>query len=333
MKEHDIHIRSIKISSNFSGQRIDNFLCVYFKKVPKSMIYRIIRIGAVRVNKKRIKFQYKLKIGDYLRIPIIKQAKTNTLNMQYFPEKIKFLQNTIIYEDDHLLILNKPSGIAVHGGSGLSFGIIEGLRALRPKMQFLELVHRLDRATSGVLLIAKKRASLVYLHEQLRLQKMEKKYLALVYGAWDVNMQKISSSLLKNNVIYNNIKMLSEGSQTGKLATTHFYIKERFNDIATLLIVKPITGRTHQIRIHTQCEDHPIIGDDIYGNYKANITFKKYGLNRLFLHAYSLSFYHPNTKKFFHMRAPIDQSLSSCLYYLRNSVFTDYNHLTENVIL
>lgn len=317
MKEHDIRTYSIKISSNFSGQRIDNFLRVYFKKVPKSLIYRIIRIGAVRVNKRRIKFQYKLKTGDYLSIPLIKQKKINTLNVQNLTEKIKFLKNTIIYEDDYLLVLNKPPGIAVHGGSGLKFGIIEGLRILRPKVSFLELVHRLDRATSGILLIAKKRTSLVYLHEQLRLQKMKKKYLALVHGVWDLNMKTISTSFLKKNVISGKVKVL-KNLQTEKLAVTDFLIKERFDNIATLLIVKPITGRTHQIRIHTQYVDHPIIGDDIYGNFKSNIKFKKYGFNRLFLHAYSLSFYHPNTKKLFNMQAPMDQSLSSCLYYLRN---------------
>lgn len=326
MKEHDINIRFIEISSNFVGQRIDNFLCVYFKKVPKSVIYRIIRIGAVRVNKKRIKFQYKLKIGDFLKIPVIKQIKKNVLNIRCF-EEIKFLQDAIIYEDDQLLILNKPSGIAVHGGSGLNFGVIEGLRALRPKMQFLELVHRLDRATSGVLLVAKKRASLVYLHEQLRLQKIKKRYLALVHGRWNLNTKIISTILFKNDIAsrINNTEIISENLYRGKLATTHFCIKENFNNIATLLLITPKTGRTHQIRIHTNYENHPIIGDEIYGNYASNAVFKKYGLDRLFLHADSLSFYHPHTKKLFYTRAPIDQSLSNCLCYLRNLISTNNN--------
>lgn len=314
-----MNIHSIKISSSFSGQRIDNFLRVYLKKIPKSMIYRIIRTGAVRVNKKRVKFQYKLKIGDFLRIPIIKQTKVNILNMQCCLEEIKCLRNAIIYEDDYLLALNKPAGLAVHRGSGLNFGIIEGLRALRPSIQFLELVHRLDRATSGVLLIAKKRSALIYLHEQLRLQKMKKKYLALVHGVWDLNTKTISSFLCRKNVIsQNNVKMISKILPKEKLAITHFYIKERFNTIATLLIIIPITGRTHQIRIHAQYANHPIIGDDMYGNCMSNVEFKKYGLNRLFLHAFALSFYHPNTKKFFHMQAPIDQSLNNFLCYLRN---------------
>lgn len=324
MKEHDIHVHSVKVSSHFSGQRIDNFLCVYLKKIPKSVIYRIIRTGAVRVNKKRVNFQYKLKIGDFLRVPIKKRVTVNALNMQCFSKKIQFLQNAIIYEDDYLLILNKPAGMAVHGGSGLSFSIIEGLRVLRSKMQFLELVHRLDRATSGILLIAKKRSSLVYLHEQLRLQKMKKEYLALVHGIWDLNVQTISVPLLSKNIISHNVKKFSQFLLKEKLATTHFYIKEYFNTIATLLIVKPITGRTHQIRIHAQYANHPIIGDDRYGNYKSNVEFKKYGLNRLFLHAYTLSFYHPNTKKFFYMQAPIDQSLNTCLCYLRDLKSVNY---------
>lgn len=331
MKEHINHIHSIKISSNFVGQRIDNFLFVYLKKISKSTIHRIIRIGAVRVNKKRIKFQYKLKIGDYLKIPIMHKTRINTSNIQCYSEKIKFLQDVIIYEDDYLLVINKPAGIAVHGGSGLDINIIEGLRLLRPKLQFLELVHRLDRATSGVLLIAKKRTSLVYLHEQLREKMMKKKYLALVYGAWNMHIKTISVPILKKNIVFriNGTKMFPEHSQKEKLTTTHFYIKERFDNIATLLIVIPITGKTHQIRIQTQHVNHPIIGDNIYGNYKANIWFKQCGLNRLFLHAHSLGFYHPDTKKFFCIKAPIDPLLNHCLYYLRNLIFNHDNDLKK----
>lgn len=315
MKEHNIHINSIKISSNFSGQRIDNFLYVYFKKIPKSMIYRIIRTGQIRVNKKRIKFYYRLQTGDYLRLPIVSPEKTNILNIQNILKKVEFLKNVIIYEDDFFLALNKPSGIAVHKGSGLDFGIIEGLRILRPDIQFLALVHRLDRATSGVLLLAKNRDFLIYLHEQWRLKKIKKKYLALVYGSWDINLQKISLPVFRGNILFKNA--VTSDVKEEKLAVTHFYIKERFDNKATLLIIHPITGKKHQIRVHTKYVGHPIIGDKIYGNRKSNIEFKKYGLNRLFLHAYILSFYHPNTKKIFCIHAPIDHELNSCLYYLR----------------
>lgn len=331
MKERDIHVRFIEISSNFSGQRIDNFLFVYFKKVPKSVIYRMIRIGAVRVNKKRIKFKYKLKIGDFLKFPIIKTKKINILNMQFFSKKIEFLHNIIIYEDDYLLILNKPSGIAVHGGSRLQFGIIEGLRALRPEASFLELVHRLDRATSGILLLAKQRAALVHLHEQLRVKKIKKEYLALVHGVWNVNIQKISIPFVKKNVrMKDSIKNISKNLQIEKSAITYFYIKESFGDIATLLTIKPITGKKHQIRIHTAYANHPIIGDDTYGNYSLNIQFKKYGCNRLFLHACSLSFYHPHTKGLLQIHAPLDHSLDHCLCYLRSLIRIDCNGVNNN---
>lgn len=331
MKEPNIHVRFINISSNVSGQRIDNFLFVYFKKVPKSVIYRIIRIGAVRVNKKRIQFKYKLKIGDVLKLPIIKKRKINVLNMQFFSKKIEFLHNIIIYEDDHLLALNKPSGVAVHGGSGLQFGVIEGLRALRPEALFLELVHRLDRATSGILLLAKQRTALVCLHEQLRVKKVKKEYLALVEGAWNVNIKKISIPLITKNVIPNDsIQIIPKNLQIEKSTTTYFCIKERFGDIATLLIVKPITGKKHQIRIHTAYVNHPIIGDDTYGNHSVNIKFKKYGCNRLFLHACSLSVYHPNTKELLQMQAPLDYSLDHCLCYLRSLVCTDRNDINNN---
>ncbi|URJ23736.1 23S rRNA pseudouridine(955/2504/2580) synthase RluC [Blochmannia endosymbiont of Camponotus sp.] len=331
MKEHDIRIHFIRISSNFSGQRIDNFLYTYLKVAPKSMIYRIIRIGAIRVNKKRIKFQYKLQIGDLLRIPPIRGIKINRFNKKY-TEEIAFLQNIIIYEDDYLLALNKPTGVAAHGGSGLKFGVIEGLRALRPKTQFLELVHRLDRETSGVLLVAKKRTALVYLHEQLRLQNMKKEYLALVHGRWDANLQIVSAPLFKKNTLLNSSRVVCIDSEKGKFSTTHFQVKEHFDSVATLLTIKPITGRTHQIRVHTQYASHPIVGDNRYGNYQSNTRFKRFGFNRLFLHASILRFIHPNTKKDFYIHAPLSQSFHNCLFFLRNLSIKSYDCLLENII-
>ncbi|URJ28351.1 23S rRNA pseudouridine(955/2504/2580) synthase RluC [Candidatus Blochmannia vicinus (nom. nud.)] len=330
MKERDIHAHFVVISSNFSGQRIDNFLNTYFKVVPKSMIYRIIRTGAIRINKKRIKFQYKLQIGDVLRIPPVRRTHLNEFDIKYMKE-IAFLQNIIIYEDDYLLALNKPTGIAVHGGSGLKFGVIEGLRALRPKDQFLELVHRLDRETSGVLLIAKKRTALVFLHEQLRIKNMKKEYLALVHGKWDINVELISEPLFKKTVLFNN-KIGYRDAKKGKCSTTHFKIKEQFERIATFLVIKPITGRTHQIRKHTKYADHPIVGDSVYGDYKSNIQFKQFGFNRLFLHAYMLRFTHPNTKKDFSIYAPLDQLFYNCLFFLRNLIMTNYNRSLESIV-
>ncbi|WP_159715376.1 23S rRNA pseudouridine(955/2504/2580) synthase RluC [Blochmannia endosymbiont of Camponotus nipponensis] len=328
MKEHNTQIHLIRISSNFSGQRIDNFLYTYLKVVPKSMIYRIIRTGAIRVNKKRIQFQYKLQVGDVLRIPPVKGIKVNRFNTKYMKE-IAFLEKIIIHEDDYLLALNKPTGIAVHGGSGLKFGVIEGLRALRPKAQFLELVHRLDRDTSGVLLVAKKRTVLVQLHEQLRLKNMKKEYLALVHGVWNANIQIVSVPLLKKNISLYDNRTIYIDSDKGKFSTTYFYIKERFANIATLLTIKPITGRTHQIRVHTQHASHPIIGDDVYGDDQVNVQFKQFGFNRLFLHAYMLCFTHPNTRKKFHIYAPLGQSFYNCLFFLRNLIINNYNGALE----
>lgn len=330
MKEHDIHVHFIIISENFSGQRIDNFLNTYFKVVPKSMIYRIIRTGAIRINKKRIKFQYKLQIGDVLRIPPVRRTYSNGFNIKYMKE-IAFLQNIIIYEDDYLLALNKPVSIAVHGGSSLKFGIIEGLRALRPKDQFLELVHRLDRETSGVLLVAKKRTALVFLHEQLRSKNMKKEYLALVHGKWDINVKIISEPLLKKTVVLNN-KIIDRDSEKKKLSTTHFQIKEQFERIATLLVIKPITGRTHQIRKHTKYSDHPIVGDRMYGDYKSNIQFEQFGFNRLFLHASMLCFIHPKTRKNFHVYAPLDPLFYNCLSFLRKLTMTNSNSSLESIV-
>lgn len=190
-------VQFVTIDGDEAGQRIDNFLLARLKGVPKSMIYRIIRKGEVRVNKGRIKPEYKLNAGDSIRIPPVRVAEKEEIAVSPKLDKVSALANCILYEDDHLMLINKPSGTAVHGGSGLSFGVIEGLRALRPEARFLELVHRLDRDTSGVLLIAKKRSALRALHEQLRLKQMQKDYLALVRGQWQSHTKVVQAPLLK----------------------------------------------------------------------------------------------------------------------------------------
>ncbi|QNP20006.1 23S rRNA pseudouridine(955/2504/2580) synthase RluC [Providencia rettgeri] len=308
-------VQFIDISDDEAGQRIDNFLLTKLKGVPKSMIYRIIRKGEVRVNKGRIKPEYKLVEGDQVRVPPVRLAERETATVSAKLDKVAALANCILFEDDVLLVLNKPSGTAVHGGSGLSFGVIEGLRALRPEARFLELVHRLDRDTSGILLVAKKRSALRALHEQLRLKQMQKDYLALVRGNWQSHMKVVQAPLLKN--ILQSGERVVKVSSEGKPSETRFKVEERF-DNATLIKASPVTGRTHQIRVHTLYVGHPIAFDDRYGDKQFDSQLAGTGLNRLFLHASALKFTHPKTGEEMRLQAPLDNQLNHCLKILRS---------------
>ncbi|NUU65414.1 23S rRNA pseudouridine(955/2504/2580) synthase RluC [Enterobacteriaceae bacterium BIT-l23] len=314
MKTETPSVKIVAISADEAGQRIDNFLRTQLKGVPKSMIYRILRKGEVRVNKKRIKPEYKLAAGDEVRIPPVRVAEREEAALSPHLDKVAALNDAIIYEDEHILVLNKPSGTAVHGGSGLSFGVIEGLRALRPEARFLELVHRLDRDTSGVLLVAKKRSALRSLHEQLREKGMQKDYLALVRGHWQSHVKAVRAPLLKN--------MLQSGerivrvSQEGKPSETRFKVEERYA-FATLVRCSPVTGRTHQIRVHTLHAGHPIAFDDRYGDRDFDRQLGDTGLNRLFLHAAALRFTHPKSGEVMRVEAPMDEQLRHCLKVLR----------------
>ncbi|EMT6381683.1 23S rRNA pseudouridine(955/2504/2580) synthase RluC [Providencia rettgeri] len=308
-------VQFIDISDDEAGQRIDNFLLTKLKGVPKSMIYRIIRKGEVRVNKGRIKPEYKLVEGDQVRVPPVRVVERETAPVSAKLDKVAALANCILFEDDVLLVLNKPSGTAVHGGSGLSFGVIEGLRALRPEARFLELVHRLDRDTSGILLVAKKRSALRALHEQLRLKQMQKDYLALVRGNWQSHMKVIQAPLLKN--ILQSGERVVKVSSEGKPSETRFKVEERF-DNATLVKASPVTGRTHQIRVHTLYAGHPIAFDDRYGDKQFDSQLAGTGLNRLFLHASALKFTHPKTGEEMRLQAPLDNQLNHCLKILRS---------------
>lgn len=302
------------ISMEEASQRIDNFLRTHLKSIPRSVIYRIVRKGEVRVNKKRVKPEYKLQTGDELRIPPIRQSTQKPLAILKNLKKVTALSNAILYEDDHLIVLNKPAGTAVHAGSGLSFGVIEGLRALRSEARFLELVHRLDRHTSGVLLISKKRSALRALHQQLRSQEIQKDYLALVRGQWQPHIKVITAPLLKN--IFVNGKRLVQVNSQGKPSKTKFKIEECFTH-ATLVKASPITGRSHQIRVHARHAGHPIAFDERYGDNKFDQHLKECGLNRLFLHASMLRFVHPNNGETLCIKAPLDRILRNCLFYLR----------------
>ncbi|MEQ5227134.1 23S rRNA pseudouridine(955/2504/2580) synthase RluC [Proteus cibi] len=308
-------VQFVTIDGDEAGQRIDNFLLARLKGVPKSMIYRIIRKGEVRVNKGRIKPEYKLNAGDSIRIPPVRVSEKEEVAVSPKLDKVSALANCILYEDEHLMLINKPSGTAVHGGSGLSFGVIEGLRALRPEARFLELVHRLDRDTSGVLLIAKKRSALRALHEQLRLKQMQKDYLALVRGQWQSHTKVVQAPLLKN--ILQSGERVVKVSNEGKPSETRFKVEERFA-FATLVKASPVTGRTHQIRVHTLHAGHPIAFDDRYGDRDFDSQLVGTKLNRLFLHASSLTFTHPATGEQMRIEAPMDNQLRHCLQVLRS---------------
>lgn len=307
-------VQFFTISEDETGQRLDNFLLTKLKGVPKSLIYRIIRKGEVRVNKGRIKPEYKLQLNDVVRIPPVRMSEKKQPKLSTKLNKVAELEHQILYEDDALLIINKPSGIAVHGGSGLSFGVIEALRALRPQARFLELVHRIDRDTSGILLVAKKRSTLRSLHEQLREKVVQKDYLALVRGQWQTHTKVIKAPLLKNELASG--ERIVRVNEEGKPSETRFRVEERYLN-ATLVKASPVTGRTHQIRVHTQYAGHPIALDDKYGDTEFDSKMKAAGLSRLFLHAYSIRFEHPKTGEEMVITAPLDNTLKTVLAKLR----------------
>jgi len=306
-------VRFVTVEPDLAGQRIDNFLRNQLKGVPKSMIYRILRKGEVRVNKGRVKPEYKLVADDVVRIPPVRVSE-GTPGPSPKLDKIASLESQILFEDDRLIVINKPSGIAVHGGSGLSFGLIEGLRALRPDANFMELVHRLDRDTSGCILIAKKRSALRHMHEQLRTGKMDKRYQALVVGQWPENRFKVKAPL-KKNVLQSGERMVSV-SDDGKPSETRYRILRQFVS-ATLVEASPITGRTHQIRVHCLHAGHPIGGDNKYGDSEFDEAMRQKGLNRLFLHAHSISLIHPATEERIKFTAPLDATLTATLNALQ----------------
>lgn len=274
----------LEIAPAQAGQRIDNFLQTQLKGVPKSYIYRILRKGEIRVNKGRIKPTYRLQAGDSLRLPPVRLAKTIPPSPQ--AAALQILQAAIIYEDNYLFVLNKPAGFAVHGGSGIHYGVIEGLRVLYPHLSQLELVHRLDRETSGCLLVAKKRSMLRRLHSLIQENQVEKSYLALVRGYWPTRQTQISAPLQKN--VLKSGERIVRVAEDGKPATTFFSVEKRYSQ-ATLLNVRLQTGRTHQIRVHTNHAHHPIAGDQKYGDETFNQQMQAYQLNRLFLHANRLA--------------------------------------------
>jgi 23S rRNA pseudouridine955/2504/2580 synthase len=275
-----------------AGQRLDNFLFRMAKGVPKTHIYRIIRSGEVRINKKRAEASQKIAEGDVLRIPPLRVSEVKKSTNDFISRKISS-EISILYEDDSILVVDKPSGIAVHGGSGVSLGLIEAMRAQRPDAKFLELVHRLDRDTSGILMLAKKRSALVHLHEQIREGKMEKRYLLIVHGQLPVSGKSIAlkSPLLK--YLLPNGERRVKVSPEGQASHTNIRVKANYHDgLCSLVEAQLKTGRTHQIRVHLLNYGHPILGDDKYGDEDLDRILKP---KRLLLHAKHLSFVHPKT--------------------------------------
>ncbi|MDO6686013.1 MULTISPECIES: 23S rRNA pseudouridine(955/2504/2580) synthase RluC [unclassified Agarivorans] len=303
-------VQMVTVSDDEAGQRIDNFLLKRLKGVPKSRIYRILRKGEVRVNKKRVKPEYKVVGSDIVRIPPIRVAEETGLPSNKLNQVVQ-LEQHIVYEDDCLLVINKPSGMAVHGGSGLSFGVIEALRSLRQDCRYLELVHRIDRDTSGLLVVAKKRSALREMHRQLREKVVQKDYLTLVHGQWPKSTKTVDAPLRKNAVASGE-RIVIVDHQEGKASLTRYRIERRFADM-TLMKASPVTGRTHQIRVHSQYEGHSIAGDDKYTSRELLSEAASQGLHRLFLHAWQIRFTHPATEKEMHLTAPLESSLKSYL--------------------
>jgi 23S rRNA pseudouridine955/2504/2580 synthase len=299
-----VPVGMVEIGEDSAGQRIDNFLSKQLKGVPKSHIYRILRSGEVRVNRKRVDQTCRLQAGDMVRIPPVRVAErpaTDYVPAAEFP---------VLYEDDALLVVDKPAGVAVHGGSGVSFGVIEQLRQARPQAKFLELVHRLDRETSGVLLLAKKRSALTALHEQIREGKTDKRYLVLVLGQWKNAKQHVKLPLHKFTTAEGERRVMVR--EDGQASHTAFALHKTWPDYS-LLEAQLKTGRTHQIRVHLAHLGFPIAGDAKYGDFARNKGLAKQGLKRMFLHAYMMNLQHPLTGEPMSFSAPLPPELQRFL--------------------
>ena len=298
----------IKIDNMNVGQRLDNFLISKLKDVPKSHVYRILRKGEVRVNKKRAKPEYRLCLGDDVRIPPV---RISDKPVKLTPNKraLDLLEGCVLYEDDHLLVLNKPSGVAVHAGSGVDYGLIDILHEKYPNQHHV-LVHRLDKGTSGCLLIAKDRPTLIALHAAWRENTCVKIYTLLTEGLWSKSRVTVDMSLQKNSERGGERVVIAD--EAGKMAITHFEVIKTFSD-ATLLQARIDTGRTHQIRVHAARMGHPVAGDDKYGGAAFNKGMRLYGLKRLFLHASELTFPVPHQGNRMTIKAPLPEDLEAVL--------------------
>jgi 23S rRNA pseudouridine955/2504/2580 synthase len=306
-------VKTLTVDEDSAGQRLDNFLMRHLKGVPKTHVYRIIRSGEVRVNKGRASAEQRVEAGDLVRLPPVRvsaqvQAKADApAPAREFP---------VLMEDEAMMAIDKPAGVAVHGGSGVSFGVIEQLRRARPALANLELVHRLDRETSGVLLVAKKRSALKNLQDQFRDRETGKTYLALVLGLWPSNKKVIDTPLMKYTIPNGvgegerRVKVVDKDDPNGMRSITLVRVARTVGPY-TLLEVTIKTGRTHQIRVHLASQGHPIAGDDKYGDFEHNKLLHKMGLKRMFLHAWQLKFQHPQSHRPVTLQAPLPPELKN----------------------
>lgn len=300
-------VRYLEVDAEQAGQRLDNFLLTALKGVPRSLIYRVVRTGQVRVNHGRAQAGLRINAGDRIRIPPLRLTIEKP-QITPLTADLNKLATAIIYEDNKLLIINKPTGIAVHGGSGINYGVIEALRILRH--QNLELVHRLDRDTSGCLMLAKRRSELHWLHQALQNNQLEKRYLALLVGCMTHSKIEVDMPLRKNTV--QSGERIVRIDVTGKPARTEFKRLRQFAT-TTLVEIRPHTGRTHQIRVHAAHLGMPVAGDEKYGNKEFNTKLRKIGLKRLFLHAKTLIIPRSDTSKNLEITAPLDAELAMLL--------------------
>lgn len=310
----DVHYR--EIGEEDVGQRLDNYLIRILKGVPKSHIYRIIRSGEVRVNKKRAQVQQRVQFGDLIRIPPIRTSEPPTIFVGDTLSNL--LKECIIYEDQQILVLNKPVGIAVHGGSGLSLGIIEAFRKMRPDLAYLELVHRLDKETSGCLLLAKKRSTLRAIQALLESREVQKTYWALLTHAWEGKKTVTVSAALEKNILQSGSRMVTV-SEEGKASETRFRLLENYGQ-ACWVEACPKTGRTHQIRVHAQHLGHVIVGDKKYGSVAGEVEGIDNGKGRLYLHARSIQFNLNGVERLF--QAELDNQFTKTLKTLRSGSVT-----------
>lgn len=331
----------VQVDEDSAGQRLDNFLIRQLKGVPKTHVYRIIRSGEVRVNKGRASADTRVELGDQVRLPPVRVservAEKSEAMAAVMARGAPAREFTVLFEDEHVLALDKPAGVAVHGGSGVSFGVIEQLRMARPQARFLELVHRLDRETSGILLIAKKRSALKHLQDQFRERETGKTYLALVKGAWPASKKVLDKPLHKYLLAdgERRVKVVAKDDPDGMRSVTLVRISPdlpvntplggetaaagRLGQSFTLLEVTIKTGRTHQIRVHLASEGYPIAGDDKYGDFELNKALQKQGLKRMFLHAWRLQFNHPATGERVALLASLPSELHEFLVHVAKS--------------
>lgn len=307
-------VQYITIDEGADQQRIDNYLIKTCKGVPKSRLYRALRGGEVRVNKGRVGAEYRLKVGDVVRVPPLRQSeRAPKIDITQASRRLQDLEQDIIHEDQDLLVLNKPSGIAVHGGSGVLLGIIETLRLLRPHSRMLELVHRLDRDTSGCLLVCKKPSINKKIQEQFKAKSIRKTYLMIVHGVCDFERRTVDLPLLRD--VLSSGERLVKVNRLGKESKTEFRVLKRYKD-ATLLEARPLTGRTHQLRVHAQSLGYPIVGDSKYGDRERDKALKGALKQRLYLHAASLSFKDPRTEEMVTFCATLEPNFAKQLLSL-----------------